>query len=218
MATIENYSGNSHKAKESSLVRPKSSLETDISQKGQTSEDKKKNEKLIKSQVERRKTSTGKKLINAIIGDDIPDVKEHIVWDVIIPSIRDTIRNSLINMVESVFGGGVRSVNNSNGSYISYSSISNPSIADRANNRNRSIYDYDEIIFNNRGEADEVLQQLIYSIRRYGYVSILDYYDMVGVRTRPSDANYGWINLNNASVERVNGGYLLRLPKAMPID
>lgn len=215
MATIENYSGNSHKAKESSLVRPKSSLETDISQPG---EEKKKNEKIIKSQVERRKQSTGKKVLNALIGDDIPDVKDHIVWDVIIPSIRDTIRNSLINMVESIFGGG-RSVNHSNGSYISYSSISNPSIADRSNsNRNRSIYDYDEIVFNNRGEADEVLQQLIYSIRRYGYVSILDYYDMVGVRTRPSDANYGWINLNNASVERVNGGYLLRLPKAMPID
>lgn len=217
MATIENYSSNSHKSKEASLIRPVSSLDIEHNQTGKTTGDKKKNEKIIQSKVERRKQKTSKKILNALIGDDIPDVKEHIIWDVMIPSIRDTIRNSLINVIESIFGGGA-SNNHQNGSYISYSSISNPSVSNRTNRSGRSLYDYDEIIFSNRGEADAVLQQLIYSIKRYGYVSILDYYDMVGVRTRPSDANYGWINLNNASVERVSGGYLLRLPQAMPID
>lgn len=208
MAQIENYAGNSHKQKEASLVRPKNSMESnDIPEK--------KNEKLIKGEVKRRKSSTKKKILDTIIGEDIPDVKDHIIWEVIIPSIGDTIKNLLISVVESTFNGSP-SKHHSNGSYISYNSISSSST--RATDRTRSMYDYDEIIFDNRGEAEEVLQQLRYSIKRYGYVSILDYYDMVGVRTRPSDANYGWINLNAANVERVNGGYLLRLPKAMPID
>lgn len=214
MAEIENYSGNSHKQKETSLVRPRNTLDSNYIPLDETGGEKK-NEKIVKCKVERRKTSTGKKIMNSIIGDDIPNVKEHIVWDVIVPSIRDTIRNSLINIVESIFGGGRIKSSHGGGSMISYNTMYDNPMPERIN---RSIYDYDEIIFENRGEAEGVLQQLIYSIKRYGYVSILDYYDLVGVRTRPSDDKYGWINLNSASVERVNGGYLLRLPKAMPID
>ena len=53
----------------------------------------------------------------------------------------------------------------------------------------------------------------------YGFVSVADLYDMVGI-TQPYTYNkYGWTNLNSASATKLRGGgYLLNLPKALPLD
>ena len=55
-------------------------------------------------------------------------------------------------------------------------------------------------------------------IARYDYVRVLDLYDMAEL-TAPFTANrYGWTNLKNAYVDRVRDGYIIRLPRAMPLD
>lgn len=213
----EAYDGNSHKMKEAGLVRSNSSLNQP--QKSEE-EPERRTEKIVKGKVKTRKQTFGRKVAKAIFAEDLPDVKEHVVWDVMIPGIRDGIRNSLINIVESIFGGGI-SNSRSNGSRVSYRNYnsaygrSDSSIRGR---RSEGMYTFEDVIFDNRGEAEEVRDQLNYNIERYGYVSILDYYDMCGLRTRPSDANFGWTNIQYASVERVSGGWLLRLPDVMPIE
>ena len=213
----EAYDGNSHKMKEAGLVRGKSSL--DAPPQIENKEDHK-SEKIVKGKVKTRKQTFGRKVARAIFAEDLPDVKEHVVWDVIIPGIRDGIRNSLINIVESIFGGGISNGSRSGGSRVSYRN--GGTAYDRQfNNRSRrseGMYTFEDVIFDNRGEAEEVRDQLNYNIERYGYVSILDYYDMCGLRTRPADANFGWTNIQYATVERVSGGWLLRLPDVMPIE
>ena len=214
----ETYDGNSHKMKEAGLVRTNSTLNQ--SPPGESKSDHKV-EKIVQGKVKTRKQTFGRKVAKAIFAEELPDVKEHVVWDVVIPGIRDGIRNALINIVESIFGGGIGNSgrggsrvsyrNNYSGSYGRASS----SVSGR---RSEGLYAFEDVIFDNRGEAETVRDQLNYNIERYGYVSILDYYDMCGLRTRSSDANYGWTNIQYASVERVSGGWLLRLPDAMPIE
>lgn len=214
----ETYESNSHKAKEAGLVRTNSTLNQGTSS---DKEPERKVEKIVKGNVKTRKQTFGRKVAKAIFAEELPDVKEHVVWDVVIPGIRDGIRNALINIVESIFGGGINSGSRSGGSRVSYRNGGvdyNKSFNNNRARRSEGMYAFEDVIFDNRGEAEEVRDQLNYNIERYGYVSILDYYDMCGLRTRPSDANYGWTNVHNATVERVSGGYLLRLPDAMPIE
>lgn len=209
MAEYKNYEGNSHKMKEASLVRPTASTFSSLEKEDQEKE----RAKIVNGVVKTRKQPISVKIMHALIGGDVGTIKSHVVWDIVLPAVKDTIRNSLVNIVESIFGGSDVATSRSK-SFISYNSMYN---AKPASNRS-SIYDYDEVIFESRSEAEEVLKQLCFSIKKYGYVSILDYYDMVGVRTRSTDANYGWLSLNGYSIERVSGGYLLKLPAAMPID
>ena len=69
-----------------------------------------------------------------------------------------------------------------------------------------------------RVEAEEVRRQMLDVIARYGFVTVADMYDMAGL-TPPYTANsYGWVNIRTAEPVRVRDGYILRLPKASPID
>lgn len=216
----EAYDGNSHKMKEAGLVRGKSSL--DAPPKTEEKEEKK-TEKIVQGKVKTRKQTFGRKVAKAIFAEELPDVKEHVIWDVMIPGVRDGIRNALINIVESIFGGGIGNQIRG-GSRVSYRNGGGTAYDRQFNNsanrgrRSEGMYTFEDVIFDNRGEAEEVRDQLNYNIERYGYVSILDYYDMCGLRTRPSDANFGWTNIQYASIDRVSGGWLLRLPDVMPIE
>jgi hypothetical protein len=49
-------------------------------------------------------------------------------------------------------------------------------------------------------------------------VSVADLYDLVGVTGNYTDNKYGWTDIRSASVIRVRDGYMLKLPKALPLN
>ena len=55
-------------------------------------------------------------------------------------------------------------------------------------------------------------------IDRYEVVSVADLYELVGITGNYTDNKYGWTNIRNAEVVRVRDGYVLKLPKATPIN
>ena len=85
-------------------------------------------------------------------------------------------------------------------------------------NRTRSGYEYDDIIIENRGEAEDVLSRMDELIDQYGLVSVADLYDLVGINGNYTDNKYGWFNIRTASVVRVRDGYMIKLPKAVPLN
>ena len=52
----------------------------------------------------------------------------------------------------------------------------------------------------------------------YQVVSVADFYDLVGVSGNYTDNKYGWTDIRNASVIRVRDGYMIKLPKALPLN
>lgn len=52
----------------------------------------------------------------------------------------------------------------------------------------------------------------------YGMVSVADLYDLIGVTGNYTDNKYGWTDIRSASVVRVRDGYIVKMPKAMPLD
>ena len=67
------------------------------------------------------------------------------------------------------------------------------------------------------GEAEEVLSRMDELIDTYGVVSVADLYDLIGKSCEYTDNKYGWTNIRNAEPIRVYNGYMLKLPKALPI-
>ena len=80
-------------------------------------------------------------------------------------------------------------------------------------------YDYDDIIFPEYSDAKDVLDRMYELLATYRVVRVADYYDLAGVSERPyTDNHYGWTSLNNADIMDVRGGYIIKLPRALPID
>ena len=76
-----------------------------------------------------------------------------------------------------------------------------------------SRYSFDDVIFDNRGEAEDVLRMMDELIETYGNASIADFYDLVGITGNYTDNKYGWTNISTAKVVRVsNGGYMIKFP------
>jgi hypothetical protein len=200
------YKPNSHKYKEEQR-RP----------------EKKKMEKVVTNPVKVKKKGGVSKITDVFLTEDINNVKSYIFSDVLIPSIKKAIYDMVVGALDmSMFGGTGRSGKKSgNASYVSYNSISQPQHRDyRSAGYGGRVggQGLDDIVFNSRGEAEEVLDRLTEAIRVYGQVSILDLYDLIGETSTPQDDKYGWTNLRNAGVQRTRDGYLLKMPKAMPID
>ena len=79
-------------------------------------------------------------------------------------------------------------------------------------------YSYDDIILSTRGEAEDVLSRMDELIETYGLVRVADLYDLVGITGNYTDNKYGWMNIRNAEIIRVRDGYMIKMPRAVPID
>lgn len=183
-------------------------------------EDRPKIKKVINGKVVTKKRSFSRRFADLFLGDEAVDVKGYILQDVLIPSIKDTISDVITGGLEMLLFGERRSRGNrrgfNNGSYVSYSGYYNGSKTNQ--NRTRSVrsggrYYIEDIILESRGDAEDVLGNMIDTIKDYGMVSVADLYDMVGIAGVFTDNSWGWFDLGNASVRRVDGGYMLVLPR-----
>ena len=76
-----------------------------------------------------------------------------------------------------------------------------------------SLNNIEFIRFSNQQEAYHVLSEMESYIQKYGFVTVLDMYDIVDLFTPYTAANYGWTNLKGATVSRINSTeFYLNLP------
>lgn len=192
---IENYQSNSYKSKE-----PNDS-------------DKKKIEKVVVGRVKTKKKSGISKFFSGFLNDDTPNIKSYLYKDVILPTIKKTITD----VVDMILYGGDSRRSRSIASKVSYRSYYDEPRTSRNETRSIQVYNYDDIVLETRGDAEEVLNQLNDLIDVYKIASVADLYDLVGITGNYTDNKYGWTNLANADVVRTREGYKLKLPRALPL-
>lgn len=177
--------------------------------------------KVVSGAVKTKKKSEVRKLYDVFISEDASTVKDYIIYDVIIPNARNLIVDIITDTAHIVFGGGRRRTNGqtafSKTSYISYDKFSDRRSSSRYDEPRRPGINYDDIILETRSDAEEVLDQMNALIETYDKVSIADMYDLIGKTAEYTHNKYGWTNLSNARPVRCRDGYMLELPKAMPL-
>lgn len=184
----------------------------------------KKVEKVI-SGTAKRKPDAARKFMGMFAPGDMSSIKEYIVMDIVVPAIKKMVSEIIRNGTDMLmYGESGRSKNyNGNSDKVSYRSYYGSNDSSRSNsqssNRTRSVFDYDNIIIPTRQEAEEVIRRMDEIIEIYQMVSVADLYDLCGVTDHNyMNAKYGWMNIRTAEAVRVRDGYILKLPRAMPLD
>lgn len=197
---IPEYKSNSHKSKEqnTSVV------------------EREKVEKVVSGTVKTKKKNGFRKFFSNIIAEEGTDLKNYIVKDVVIPSVKKAISDT----IDMMLYGDSRRGSRANASKISYRSYYDRPYDDprpRDTGLARSGYSFDEVILESRGDAEQVISQMGDLIETYGMASVADMYDLVGISCDYTANKYGWTNIRNAEVVRTRDGYMLKMPKALPI-
>lgn len=180
---------------------------------------------VVKNKVKRKQKSSLSKFKDELIKDDIPNLKDYIIFDVAIPYLMNTVGDILNDTIDTVFHKGARSGSRTRrtNSYVSYRDYGSRNSRARVPDRpyapvRRSGYNFDDIVIGTAKEAEDVLDQMTDIIGKYGIVTVNDYYDLVGEVGNSTDANYGWNSLRTADVVRVRDGYIIKLPRPKPIE
>jgi hypothetical protein len=178
--------------------------------------------KVVTAPVKLKKKSGFQKFADEFIVDDMTKIKDFLLHDVVIPSTKKVISDLITTTVSMLFYGDTRNRNTSNGpsSKVSYGGFfKNPQYGASAgfSSPTRTTYEYDNIVIEDKGEAEMVLHQMDDIIMAYGQVRVADLYEMLGKSGSYTDNNYGWKNLQSAYVQRVADGYLLKLPRVVPL-
>ena len=200
---MEDYTPNSHRFREEQKA----------------SGEREKMQKIVKGTVKTKKKSEMVKFKDVFISEDAATVKSYLLMDVLLPALKNTIEDVVTNGIRMILRGETSSRSRSTADKVSYNRY-----YDRRDDRGssskttRSGYSYDDLFFDSRGEADAVLSRLDEAIEQYGLISVADMYDLAGITPSHTDYNYGWSNIRNAEIRRTRDGYILDMPKALPIS
>ena len=206
------YGGNSHKMKDEQKTLPDKSSEE------------KKIEKVISGSAKSKKKGEMQKFADVFITEDVGNVKNYIFMEVLVPAVKKAISDIVTNGVDMILYGETRQKKNSNTTKVSYGKYYGNSREQEQRSSSyrqsgRTGFDYDEIIFETRGDAESVLDAMNEIISQYGVVSVGDLYDLADVSTDNFAVNkYGWTDIAGCKAVRVRDGYVLKLPKAYPIN
>lgn len=196
---MEDYKPNSHKFRE------------------EQKDSQRKVEKVVTGAVKTRKKSEVRKFTDIFVSEDIANVKSYIFMDVLIPAVKKAISDVVTNGIDMLLYGESRRDTKRAGDYVSYRNYSDRG-ATRSEPRARSGFNFDDLLFKTRADAEAVREQMDDMIDRYGVVTVADLYDMADCTAPYTSNKYGWTNIRNADVVRGRDGYVIKLPRAMPID
>lgn len=200
---MEEYKPNSHKSKEEAQrPSPPGKNITNV----------------ISGTARTKKKSELRKFVGLFLPEDAESLKSHILMDVLIPAAKKAVSDG-VDLI--LYGEAGRNRKNTGASKVSYRSYYDrrDDRRDRPPTWTRSGFDYDDVIFDTYGDAELVLSSMDEVISQYGVVSVLDFYDLSNVHTDNYAADkYGWTDLRSASVVRAREGYIVKLPKAQPLN
>lgn len=207
---MQDYKPNSHRFKESQPATP-----------APAAPEQKKVEKVISGKATIKPKGELAKFFETFFAEDLSKVKDYLLKDVIVPTIKDTIWTVIARGSERMlYGEAGHAPKNSKLPYVNYNSLfkQTPS-STPSNSSSNSQYGVDNIILEDRGDAERLLAAMKGHIEQFGEVSISTLYEFMDepigdfVSTR-----WGWRSLNTAGIMRTsNGGYKLDLPRAISL-
>ena len=189
----------------------------------QEQKEEKKIEPVVTNAAKTRKKGDIRKLADIFISEDANNVKSYILMDVIVPAAKKAISDIVTTGIDMILYGesGRTKKNNtvSNVSWRKYYDQNSDRSATSTSSSKYGAFNYDDIVLATRGDAEAVLDAMNDIINQYGTVSVSDLYDLTNYPNDNFSMNrYGWTSINGATPVRVRDGYILKLPKAIPLN
>lgn len=180
---------------------------------------------VVEGSVTTKKPGLGRMFVQTFTGFDARGAMEYVVLDVLIPAAKNMVADAVSQGTERMIFGEARSVSRSGpkaNAWTPYGKFSTTPSTVKADpitmsRQARATHNFDDIVLNNRVDAERVINGLYDLLNEYEVVSVKDLYSLLGVTSAYTDQSWGWTDLRGSDIVRITQGYLLKLPKAQPI-
>lgn len=173
-----------------------------------------------KEAVASTKKPLSQKFADLFVNEDADDIKSYIVFDVVVPGIKNTI----LDVIEMAFFGTTtgrgKSKKKDRTDYKSYygGRSSKREREERRDRRGDDKLDYRNIVLTHRDDAEEVVEQLHKRIEKHGGASIADLFDLIDEPSNYNDNNWGWTSKRDIGIRRISRGFLIDVEEAEYLD
>jgi len=179
--------------------------------------------KVIDGNAKIAKKGEFQKAVDAFLPEEgLNGIKDHIVMDVVIPTIKKIISDTVETLLYGATGltprNGPTKTKTSYGGYYNRKEEEERYSRPGAPSRISTNHSYEEIVLETRGQALQVIACMEEIIDQYECVTVADLYEMVELTGNYTDNNYGWMDLRDATaIQLRRGGYTLKLPRPIKL-
>ena len=174
-------------------------------------------EKVGDGKIVKKKTGL-KDLTDGFFQEDVGAVRTYIWRDVLIPALKKTLWEMITGSADMFLYGGESAPRKRNLDKVSWrDNVPTRNTERRSTERIKSGYSFDNVLFPTRQEAEAAVESLMAAIEQYGNVSVSDMYSTAGITGEYTDCKYGWTDIRGVTIIRYEEGYLLKMPKAVPL-
>lgn len=183
-------------------------------------------EKKVIAKAKVQKKSAIKEALRTFFAQDLPEIAEHLVIDVAIPAAKNAITDMVTQGIQQLLYGEVDSRRQPTSSYTSYSRSSRTNRGtgyyeshrtERREPRQPKPTNIEDLVFDTRGEAVDVIEFIAESIEQYGQVSVADLMSSVGIQPRYTDERWGWTTTDAFEIRQIREGWLVSADRPEPI-
>ena len=164
------------------------------------------------------------RFISLFLKSDLPTVKEHFIFKVMVPKITELIVDGVKETAEILFYGesAPKQTRRGTSTYVSYNNYSKAPSTRPQQKETRDYLYHPEIdfAFDEYYDAKEKLDILVERIDVHAdhNLTVAEFYSEMGATsTNYMDERYGWTDLSTAKIVRRGGMYYLNLPRCIEI-
>ena len=165
-----------------------------------------------------------RKSLGAFFAEDFSTLKDHFIEEMFFPwlkhSIYDILNDGLCYFLLREDPTTIKRPRGAKIGYTAYDKLYKNSYDYRDDRpRQKGVFDYDDAEFDTRTEAEMALAAMEDEIERYGFTTVGSLYELAEITTNESVVEkYGWSSLSRAKVRKSSTGWIIDLPRAMPIE
>lgn len=183
-------------------------------------------EKKVIAKAKVQKKSAIKEALRTFFVQDLPEIAEHLVVDVAIPAAKNAITDMVTQGIQQLLYGEVDPRRRPTSGYTSYSSSSRnnrgntyyrPREIDRREQRQSKPTNVEDLVFDTRGDAVDVIEYVAEQIEEYGQVSVADLMSSVGIQPRYTDERWGWTTTDAFEIRQIREGWLVSADRPEPL-
>lgn len=163
-----------------------------------------------------KEPSPAKKFFSNFFQGDFKTVGAYLLYDLVLPTIKDTFRDALHSTIDILTDGDTRysrRAGRGSAQRFNYSSISSNKNSTVVRSEDLRTSVIKTVVFSDPQDAENVLDTLCAKIDAEGCCSVADYYEVCNQKSDFTDHKWGWDTLASAKPRRVNGGYIINLPR-----
>ena len=183
-------------------------------------------EKKVIAKAKVQKKSAIKEALRTFFVQDLPEIAEHLVIEVAIPAAKNAITDMVTQGIQQLLYGDVDPRRRPSTGYTSYSSSSRVNRgtgyydsrrSERREPRQPKPTNVEDLVFDTRGDAVDVVEYVAEQIEEYGQVSVADLMSTVGIQPRYTDERWGWTSTDAFEIRQIREGWLVSADRPEPL-